>query len=797
MHLKISSVLFTFVVFLISQLSLGQSLSVTVMDKENMPLTGAGVQLTGMTSSEKLVRVTDVSGKARFEKVTESSHKIFISFIGFQPVDAVISIKPGNNELSYRLQEDAVMLGEAVVEVRRPVMRQEDDKMIIDIESMATISTNALEILESTPGLLVDPDGGIFLSSATASAVFINGREQKMSTQDILSILRSLPPGNVQRIEVMRTPSAKYSASTSGGIINVVLKKGVRIGRFGSVRSGMNQGTYGNRFAGLNLTNSNDNSTSYINLEYSQSDMLEELNSVRTLTTESNLFQSAETRRQAKQGYLGYGISRDAGKSLNFSYDGRLNGSLPETDGMNSNIIMGSEDQLLSESDNSTKNNSSFFNIRQELGALYRIDTTGSELDTRLSYSFNQNKGTQDYLTLFNMPVAQEIKGDSRSLNYGHFVQLQSDLSYRLPADIKLESGINSAIQLFNSNSEYFISAGEISAPDPLRSKTYSYRENTNAIYIQGSRDLIWSLLLKAGLRMEHTYMKGVGAEDSGNGLVISRADFFPYLYLSRPIMDIAGYEVRAYAIYRRTISRPGYELLNPAVRYTDQFFYETGNPALKPQFTDNGEVNISIDDMPLFALGQNYVHDVFSSVIYTDNTLENVAYRTFDNLGKNKETYFRITGGIPPTKKYFFYIGAQFNLNEYDGVYENRALKYERGSWRFFTYHAFNITPRTRLTLNGMLVTKGQMNLYELDTFGQLNLGLNQTFFDRKLLVSVSARDILRSMVNEFRLGQGSIITYGSRYSDTRRVGVNITYNFGIDRKQAKEKKIDFGFPE
>jgi hypothetical protein len=72
----------------------------------------------------------------------------------------------------------------------------------------AGISTNTLEILESTPGLLVDQDGGIYLSSATPAIIFINGREQKMSSQDIMTILRSLPPGSVQRIEVIRTPSA-------------------------------------------------------------------------------------------------------------------------------------------------------------------------------------------------------------------------------------------------------------------------------------------------------------------------------------------------------------------------------------------------------------------------------------------------------------------------------------------------------------------------------------------------------------------------------------------------------------
>ena len=356
-----------------------------------------------------------------------------------------------------------------------------------------------------------------------------------------------------------------------------------------------------------------------------------------------------------------------------------------------------------------------------------------------------------------------------------------------------LEAGLNSSWQNYDSRADYTISFGGTGGSDPLRTNSYSYVERINSAYLQTSRHIGWKINLKTGLRMEHTFMKGTQTIPSDTSFVTSRADLFPYLYLSRPLGSIMGFEFRTYAIYRRTIARPGYESLNPAVRYVDQFFYETGNPALKPQFNDNIEVNISLDDMPIFALGRNYTRDIFSSVIYRDRMSENVAVRTYDNLGKNRETYFRIMGGIPPSGRYFFYAGAQFNLNEYDGVYENQELTFSRGSWRLFTYHALRITPQTRLTMSGFIMTRGQMGFYELENFGQLNFGLNQTFFDRKLSVTLSARDILRSMANEFTLNQGSISTYGKRYSDTRRFGISATYNFGIPDKQERGKKMSF----
>jgi hypothetical protein len=89
------------------------------------------------------------------------------------------------------------------------------------------------------------------------------------------------------------------------------------------------------------------------------------------------------------------------------------------------------------------------------------------------------------------------------------------------------------------------------------------------------------------------------------------------------------------------------------------------------------------------------------------------------------------------------------------------------------------------------MFVTKGQLNLYELDNFGRINLGLNQTFFNKKLSITLTARDILKTMGNEFRLYQGDVSTSGSRYSDTRRFGINIVYNFGFT--QEEEEKMNF----
>lgn len=782
-------ILIVSICLLITAECLGQTVSFKVMDNSKNVLPSATVQLTKISDSTVVYSTTNQKGIAIFEKLENTLYKAKISYVGYQTLEKSIMIKADERSFYFRLNESTIALDAVSVTAKKPLIRQEEDKMIIDPENIANTSTNALEIMESTPGMYVDQDGGIYLTSATPAKVYINGREQKMSDQDIAVILRSLPPGSIQKIEVLRTPSTKYEASSAGGIINIILKKGVKIGRFGSVNFGMNQGKYGNRLLGFTLNDSGDKSTKYLNLNYNYNDMEEQLNVSRLLKTDTFLQQNASTRYVSHQFYTGYGISYDPTEKLNISYDGRLNYSLPESSTFNHNFTETEEDIKLFENENTINNNSYFINLQQDLGVNLKLDTTGSVWENKLSYSFNQKKAEVDYSYDYSFPFIYSIDGNGNKEQLGHNIDLQSDLTYRLTEKLKLETGIKSSLQFYESNDDYYLNSNGTLVNDQLRTNLFSYNENINAFYLQTSGTLKNDFVIKAGVRLEHTFMNGKQSTPYDTSFVVNRADIFPYFYLSRRILRIMGIELDAYMIYRRTINRPDYQMLNPGINFVDQYMYETGNPELSPQFTDNVEVNISFDDTPVFALGQNYTTDIFSEVVYTNPTYPDVAIRTYDNLGKNKETYFRAIAGIPPGGKYFFAIGSQFNLNEYNGYYENMPLQYSRGSWRLFTFHVLKLFRNTKIVTYGFMIINGQRNFYELENFGSLNCGLRQTLFNNKLNISLNARDIFKTMVVAYKIDQGSVFAWGDRYTDSQRFGINISYTFGIGDKEEKSK--------
>ena len=469
-------------------------------------------------------------------------------------------------------------------------------------------------------------------------------------------------------------------------------------------------------------------------------------------------------------------------------------GSLPKASALSNSNINGIDELLLGQYDNTTSSNSKLLNIQQDIGIVRKFDTIGSNLDTKFSYSFNNNNVSQNYLSSFTVPLTFERKGDGTNKQQRHYGVFQSDLTYQFAHKWKLEAGIKSTYQDYRSQSNYFLDQNGTSIVDTIRTNAFNYQESINAAYAQASKTFGKWFTLKAGVRMEHTYMIGHQSIPADTSFLINRVDFFPYVYLTRDLPKILGIKLSAYLIYRRTITRPDYQNLNPYIKFVDELLYETGNPALRPQFTDNYEINISFDDMPVLAFGQNYTKDIFSSVVYSDKTQNKIAIRTFDNLGKNTESYFRLMIGIPPGKKYFFALGAQYNYSNYKGIYENQDFTFKRGSWRLFTFHSLNLFKQTKITLMAFMMVNGNQNFYVLKNFGGVGMGISQTLFKKKLTITINARDILHTMLTKFSLQQGQISTYGDRYMDNQRFGINIRYAFGMKKK---DDRNGFSEPE
>jgi hypothetical protein len=386
------------------------------------------------------------------------------------------------------------------------------------------------------------------------------------------------------------------------------------------------------------------------------------------------------------------------------------------------------------------------------------------------------------------LPLKPSVFGDGINKNDKNIITAQTDLTLKLPKKYTLESGFKATISNSNNSAAYFYQSGfGPRTADAYQTNTFKYKETITAGYLQLSKTF-FGFTLKPGLRLETTNINGRQTIPKDTTLSIKRTDLFPYVYLRHKIFTLFKTDLIGSAIYRRSIKRPYYEILNPYPKYIDQYLFDVGNPKLQPQFTTNYEFNLMFKDFPVFAIGINQTTNIFSNVTYQDDATK-IAYRTYDNLGKNKELYFRMIAGIPPGGKYFFYMGTQYNNNAYNGIYQNQPFNYKRGSWLFFMYQEFKATPTFIVSAQGFMRTKAVQNFYELNTFGGLFLSVNKSVLKKKGNIILSLNDALQTNHVAFSLQQGNVSTNGSRVNDTRRLGLTFRYNFGLSKpKENKE---------
>lgn len=770
------------------------SLRVTVSSSKKDSLSGATLQLYSLPDT--ILLYAQVSTPKGNVFLVKSFTACFLkaSAIGFEPLATAIEIKDQPLNVPLLFKKKLTSLTGVEVTAKKPLVKQEDDKTVIDAAVLANSSTNAYEVLEKTPGAVVDQDGNVYLNSTSPATVFINGREMKISSADLASLLKSLPAGSIAKIEILRNPSAKYDAASSGGIVNIVLKKGVKLGSSGSFNAGYFQGVYATQTAGANFNKSAGKINSYFSYQFTNRNNFEELNSARLIKTDSSLLaQKAYTTYPSANNYFGGGIDLAITKKFNIAYDIRLSNTSSKSYATNAiDIYKYANRDELGKSQSDVSNKSSALFIGNNISSKYKIDSAGSEWTMEFDYNYYKNTNTQAYSNYFNLPAKPAVLGNGDNKNDKNIYVAQTDLTLKLPKKITVETGLKITISNSNNSADYFYKTGNSgSIADPYQTNTFKYKETISAAYIQVAKTF-YGFTLKPGLRLETTDINGRQLIPKDTTLSIKRTDLFPYIFLRHNLFKMFGSYLVGNAIYRRSIRRPYYEILNPYPKYIDQYLFDVGNPKLQPQFTTNYEFNVTFTDFPVVALGINQTNNIFSNVTYQDDATK-IAYRTYDNLGKNKELYGRLVGGIPPGGKYFFYMGAQYNYNQYNGIYQNRPLNYKRSSWLFFMFHEFKASKTLTLDVQGFMRTKALQNFYELDNFGGLFFSLNKSILQKKANLIFSVNDVLQTNHVSFTLNQGNVSTTGSRVNDTRRAGITFRYNFGLSKP--KENK-QFGVP-
>ena len=746
-----------------------------------------------MRSSDSSVFFTKTAIKeTSFTLKTNTAYILKITAVNVKPFYRGFETSTRDTTFNVILQTATKQLDEVVVVTRTPLLKQEDDKTIVDAEQLAGSSTNAFEVLEKTPGAIVDQDGNVYLNSATPATIYINGREIKLSAADLANLLKNLPASSISKIEVLRNPSAKFDAASSGGIVNIVLKKGVKLGVNGSIDASHFQGVYGSEAIGFNVNNSKEKLNTYLSYNFSKKLNFESLGSNRYTSGGGLFVQDAYTRFNNTNNYLGAGLSYEVNKKLNISYDARVSATQNNSN-IENNIKISSQrtGNIFGRNASLINNEGPSLYVGNGISAKYKLDTLGSEWSNTLDYTYYRGESAQQYSNLNIMPSRNTLLGDGNVLNNKNILAFKSDVVIKAKKKYTIEIGTKFTYSLSKNNSAYFSDTSTGKYIDRLQTNKFRYTENIAATYFQVAKTF-GGLTIKPGVRLEHTDIRGQQIIPADTTFSIKRTDLFPYIFLRHKLAKLFGFTLVGNAIYRRSITRPFYESLNPYPRYADQYTYDVGNPGLQPQFTTNYEFSVNADEFPVFSIGLNDIKNIFTTLTYSRG---DTLFRTYDNLGTNKEIYMRAVVGIPPGKKYFFYAGTQMNIMNYKGLYDNVPFTFKRSSFTFFMFQNYKPTPTLTLSLNGFMRVNSVVNFFELKPFGGLTFSANKSILNKKMNVIVTVNDIFKTNINRFVINQPNFVADGFRFNDRRRLGIALKYNFGL--KPKIEKKQGFEIPQ
>jgi outer membrane receptor protein involved in Fe transport len=721
--------------------------------------------------------LTDDKGKIVMQNVAPDEYKLSIGFMGYKTKSVTVKTtpeRPDNNMGTIILVPTASNLKEVEISGQKAMVENKIDRMVYNADQDVTVAGGtAGDVMRKVPLLSVDIEGNVTLRGS-AVRVLINGKPSGTMANSVADALKMIPAEEIKTVEVITSPSAKYDAEGTGGIINIITKKKTAQGVSGSVNTSV--GTrQNNGNVSLNAKKGRLGFTSNIGTQYAipQDTRVEILN--QYFLTDSIISQNGITKanRWGINGSAGldYDINNYNSLSTNVKFNRFENGSdgslnVMEFAGIANPVPAGNGAGFTRYTDNSM----AFNNV--DWSADYRRTTKkeGEEFALMGQASFGRNTNEFNTVNQFENGNTNSINGDNTGKNNEYTVQ--ADYTYPFSKVTILETGMKGIFR--NIQSKYQDS-----------DQDFDYDQNVGAVYGVISFKLAPKTTVKGGLRAEYTKIGG----QSGTELNFDNDYFnlFPSVILSQTLKGASTLKLS----YNRRMSRPSLSFLNPFLNQNDPENRTQGNPSLNPELSDNMELGYS-----------TYIKGsvINASIFYrnTQDVIENVfdpaqKLTSFYNVGTRKSYGANAFASYNIKPKWT--VMGNFNLNTYEvagqesGESTGVKLNYSaflrsaisfKGGWNTEIFGVYN---GPRYTFQGK---SGAMQFYGGAVKKEI---LNKKGTIGVNVFNVFARDLHIETVNQ----SPSFLQSTNIYYPIRSFGINFSYSFGkINYNATKKKKIN-----
>lgn len=767
------------------------SISGTISDDTKKPLDGATLVLLAAKDSAVIsTSLAKPDGSFAFQNLKNNTYIIKATYMGYknyisQPV-TVSQDKPVNLP-AIVLFPVGKTLNEVAITAKKSYVQQKIDRTVVNVGALiSNTGANALEVLSKTPGVQIDADGNITFKGKSGVLVMIDDKPTYLSAANLATYLRSLPSSALDQIELMDNPPAKYDAAGNAGVINIKTKKNTARG-FNAVASvNLAQGFYGRTDESINFNYRLDKVNFFANVAYNKqktfrkleidrhyfdangelASSLQDISYFRPSSNNTNIKAGLDyfTSPKTTWGIVFTGsLSRDHDSSPVYSllYD--------KTGGLDSTI------NTLNTSKN--KFDSKGINVNYT----HKFDSTGRALTFDLDYISDISGSNQFFVNNTFLPDGTLTNSQTISNNLPATINIYSakvDYSHPLKGKAKLEAGVKSSYVNTDNAANYFNVIDNVSTIDYNNTNRFLYKENINAGYVNFNKTF-GRFSLQTGLRLENTNGNGHqlgNAHKSDSSFVKHYTNLFPTAYFSYNL-DTAGHNVLVVS-YGRRIGRPSYGSLNPFTFFVDKFTYFSGNPFLKPQFTDDYKLAYSFKSLFTVALAYNRTTDVQNETI---QKVGNTFISTTGNIGQQKTLDFSVSSNLQPAKWWSVNLYAEVYNNAYQGAFYSGYLNQSKTTFSANGNNQFTLSKTWSAELSGFYNTSGAYGQFVSIPTGMLNAAIQKKVLNNKGSIKLNMRDIFKSFSPSGTITNiaGATATYHN-FVDTQVATLTFTYSFG-----------------
>ncbi|WP_316634150.1 TonB-dependent receptor domain-containing protein [uncultured Flavobacterium sp.] len=749
------------------------------------PLAWTDVEI--LNSEGKIINGATTKEDGSFElNLNEGSYKVKISPIGFAEFEKEISIKKITDLGIIILKETATNLGEVVIKTKKPTVEQKTDRLVYNLENNVTnVGGDALSAINTAPGVVVQ-NNVINILGKGASRVMIDGRMIALTGEELNNFLKSISAGDIKNIEIISNPPAKYEAEGTGGLINIIMKKGARDSWKNTTTASYDQNKYGiytlrNNFfynkKKFRFSASVNGKTGYKNVE--------EVSKVYFQEGISNLDATTKAKNESLSGKLALDYDFSERTTVGFQFVNDRNNPDFKSD------IRIDRYNTQNQLENYTLNNS--FADKGSGNQTYNVHliTKLDSLNRKLSFDgdyfnynskFDRNFTANDYLPDGSFVDVNQSGRNISNQDIDNW-SFKADMEHPLKG---LNLSYGAKISFTNSNSDvaYFNTITGTPELDPLQSNRFKYTENNQAVYINGDKKINEKWNIQLGLRLENTKTNGF-SETLNQETVNNYLKLFPTFYASYKKNENNSFSLN----YGKRINRSRFDLLNPFRIYISSNSYSEGNPFLKPSFSDNFEFAHSYNEILRTSVFLNVVTDGYG-VIFTANPDTNTQIITRENYFKGLnygigETYSASFADWWSSENTLYFLGSKTDFTNDIKATPKNSLQVELS-----TNNTFSLGKTTKLQVDFSYSSPYKSGLYEVGYASSLNIGFKQDLFNKSVQVAFLANDIFNtSYLKDFVSVVNGIKQVYNNNESNRFVRLSVVYNFGNKKIKVQER--------